>query len=118
MQLVSQHPHITGCIPACLATVLGVSFDEANRLTGRTNEELLAALQAAGLDVNVRIPCPITGLKDAILLVRYDIGGEAYMHTVVWDVEQQKVLDPWEERPHDSYQEGLCLVYELSRPGV
>jgi hypothetical protein len=79
---------------------------------------LLYALSAAGVEVNVRVPCPLTQLKDAVLLVRYPIGGSLYMHTVVWDAEQQKVLDPWEERPFQSYQDGLCIVYELSRPGV
>lgn len=113
MRLVRQHPDVTGCIPACLATVLGVSYVEARALTGKSNEELLDTLSNLGIDVTVRVFCLIRDLKSAILLVRYPIGGGVYMHTVVWDAEQQKVLDPWEERPFQSYQDGLCLAYEL-----
>jgi hypothetical protein len=84
-----------------------------------SNEDLLGALEAAGFSVNIRVPCAIERLNTSVLVVRYPIGTVNFMHTVVWDAETQKILDPFMLRKHPLpyYQERLCLVFELE-PGV
>ncbi len=125
MRLVHQK-RIDGCAVACLAIVTGQSYDEARHVLHpeakgpfgshwTNNMDLLAALNTAGFGINVRVPCPIQQLKSSILVVRYEIMSSQHMHTVVWDAEQQRILDPFpfQARPLETYQEGLCLVYEL-----
>lgn len=114
-----QQEHIDGCAAACLAMVTGTDYTAALQTlhpeggSWTSNEDLLVALKAAGFEINVRIPCPLEQLNDAILVVRYPISGTNFMHVVVWDAKRKEVLDPWEARPQESYQRDLCLVFEL-----
>ncbi len=129
MYLVNQEIG-DGCGVACYAMVTGTNYYEAfgvlhpseNPVCSQTashetsNEDLLQALRAAGFEIEVRIRPDIRTLKKAVLVVRYRIGPSMYMHTVVWDAERQQVLDPFDDRPFEEYQDGLCLAFELSTP--
>lgn len=119
-----------GCGVACLAMVTGISYWESlavlhpHRYPGdfmtsheTSNESLIEELKRAGFEVTVRIRPDIRTLKDSVLVVRYLINKKLYMHTVVWDSEQQLVLDPFDDRPFEEYESGLCLAFELSRSG-
>ncbi len=130
MELVLQD-HIDGCAVACFATVTGKTYDEALEILhpegvptpdfGANTDlnRLIRALEAEGFTLTIRPRCPITNLKTSILVVRYEIGKEMYMHTVVWDAKRQEIFDPIETRPHEVYQEGFCIAFELTgRAGI
>ncbi len=129
MDLVRQKI-IDGCGVACLAMVTGTDYRQAlevlhpfvcpNDLTASHsthNEDLIHALKLAGFEVRILIRPDIPTIRDAILVVRYRIGTSMFMHTVVWDAKEQRVLDPYDQRPFEEYESGLCLAFELSRSG-
>lgn len=117
---------IDGCGVACLAMVTGIDYRRAlgvlhpcvdpddHQVSHETaNEDLLEAIKQAGFEVNVRARPDIRTLKDAVLVVRYRIGDDTFMHSVVWDSKKQQVLDPFDDRPFEEYEQGLCLAFEL-----
>lgn len=119
LKLVRQQ-HLDGCGVACFATIRGISYQEAmgvlhpeGRGASTSNEALIDVLQETGFDVDVRIRPDIRTLRTAVLVTRYRIGPEMFMHAVVWDANAQRVLDPFEDRPFEEYQTGLCLAFEL-----
>lgn len=129
MDLVRQQ-RIDGCGVACLAMVtrtdylnaLGVIHPDKAQDSPTShetrNERLIEELQRAGFEVNIRIRPDIRTLQnDAVLVVRYRVGAAMYMHCVVWSAEDQWVLDPFEGRPLEEYESGICLAFELSRSG-
>jgi hypothetical protein len=123
MELVNQDDN-DGCVVACFATVTGKTYEEALHTlhldgppaVGASTDlnVLIRALEAEGFSLNIRPRCTITELKTSILLVRYEIEGEMFMHTVVWDAECQEIFDPFEFRPHEIYQQGFCLAFEIT----
>lgn len=126
MQLVRQTDHVDGCGVACFAMVTGTTYREALRVLHpyadgsalTSNELLMEKLREAGLHIDVRYKVPIKQLKTSILVLRYLIGKFNYMHVAVWDAEAQAILDPWEDRPFDEYENGLCLAFELTPASV
>lgn len=120
MKLVEQD-HIDGCGVACFAMLTGRTYKEAREVlhpgggSYTANEALVEALQAHGYAIETRFMLPtIRDLHTSLLVVRYRIGGGMFMHSVVWDAEQQKVLDPFDERPFEEYENGLCLAFEIT----
>jgi predicted double-glycine peptidase len=124
MNLVTQEV-VDGCGVACYAMMTGKTYREALEdlhpgaqpieSHETSNEDLMRAIQRAGFDIEICIRPNIRNLRDSILVVRYPIENSMYMHTVVWSAEDQRVLDPFEDRPFEEYEKGICLAFELSR---
>jgi len=123
MQLVEQTEHADGCGVACFAMVTGTTYREALKVLHpyaddsalTSNELLMEKLREAGFHIDVRYQVPIKQLKTSILVLRYRIGGSNFMHVAVWDAEAQEILDPWEQRPFEEYENGLCIAFELTQ---
>ena len=122
MNFVRQEK-VDGCAVACYAMLIGMSYDaalgvlhpEPSESHETSNEVLLQKLTDAGFTIMPKTRRPLSELRNAVLVVRYEIGGSMFMHTVVWDAEHQTVLDPYDARPLAEYQEGLCMAFEATR---
>lgn len=109
MFLVRQQ-HQNSCVPACIATLTGLPYNKALRLVyrwkktkrwdhyGTKHEDTLRAIKRAGFRYKERKPISFSKLRtSAIIVVENDVyGPPGYQsHVVVWDYEQQRVLDPY-----------------------
>jgi hypothetical protein len=118
MERVEQHD-IDGCGVACFAMLTGQTYPEVlatlnpGQASWTDQSRLIEALQEAGYHLNVRFNTPIRDLETSLLVVRYRIAGEIYMHCVVWDAERQAILDPYDTRSFEEYENGLMIAYEV-----
>lgn len=132
-----QQVHENGCVPACVAMLTGLSYIQSCRIVhpyrrnwdryGSTPENVNASLKRAGFKIrqrNVKKIINFSQLKRNALVV---LAHEAYgppghnLHAVVWDVQRQKILDPYpspqrhlkRHLPLKSYQKSTIKITEV-----
>ena len=119
--------HENGCLPACIAMLLGVSYIKGVRVVhpyrttkshlGTYPERLSSVLKRAKLKFRKRRLIPFKELKHNALIVI----NTGYLHAVVWDYEAQRILDPYPSpkrkvKRHftlDAYQKMATYVFEI-----
>ena len=102
--------HSNGCVPATIAMLTGFSYLRSMRLIypwkktsawekhGTRHQDMLDALQRIGFRIRERKPINFPKLHgNAIIVVEHPIYGPPNhrSHVVVWDYEQQRILDPY-----------------------
>lgn len=108
MRQVKQR-HKTGCGPASLAMLTGISYQKALKLMlpkRRPREcactgihDMLRAIEKLGLKCDVSFKkVKLDSLKkDAMLIVSNPRHGKLHTgsHALVWDSKQKRIIDPW-----------------------
>jgi len=97
------------CGPACVATVAGISLAAAKNLIGNTeygctDDCVVRVLEGLGLAARVSLDWP--DLDVSAILTVPSLNHRGLLHYIVWDAEQQRILDPSHEGlryPDDGY---------------
>jgi ABC-type bacteriocin/lantibiotic exporter with double-glycine peptidase domain len=123
---VSQ-PQSSGCFVACVAMMMGKTYQEAFKLVHPDRQEwdradlhpfaAIERLKALGFKVRYAQLKKLRSLKrDALLCIKWDWAPELG-HAVLYDSEQKKFLDPGFRRPLSlsEYQRQLCFVAYFDR---
>jgi hypothetical protein len=135
MLTLIRQQHNNGCVPACLATLTGLPYKKALKIVypwkktkrwdyyGTDYQDILRALGRVGLKYKERDPVPFTKLHtNAIVIVEHPASGPPgeRSHAVVWDYQQQRILDPnvgnWGMKrhlPQASYQKSVTSIIEV-----
>lgn len=133
MKLVRQI-HEYGCFPAALAMISGRSYNEMLKLIypkrkkanwnidGVSDEAIYRSLNRLGIKYRKRKPTTLSNIKsNAILIIGNYLGDTNTDHTVIWDYEKQKILDPYPNKnrsrkkkfPLTTYQNNLLYILEI-----
>ena len=109
LSLVRQQ-HNNSCVPAALATISGVTYKTALKVVypwkknkgwdnyGTKHNDMLRAIKRLGFRYKERDPVSFSKLRfNAIIIVEHPVYGPhgRRNHAVVWDCEQQRILDPY-----------------------
>jgi len=135
-KLVRQQ-HNNGCVPAAIATITGIPYQDALKAVyhakrpkewdhhGTKHKDMLRALDRLGLKYRERYYLvPFSQLRsNAIIIVEHSIYGPPghRSHVVVWDYEQQRILDPYpsptrhmkRHLPQTSYQKAAQFIIDV-----
>lgn len=97
--------HHNGCVPACIATLAGLTYGQACALFskpysawkrwGTSEARTLEALDRAGLRHRRRVTLPDDNASILTVDERASCGRWEGLHAVVWDPRRQRVLDPF-----------------------
>jgi ABC-type bacteriocin/lantibiotic exporter with double-glycine peptidase domain len=123
INLVHQK-HILGCFPACLAMVLGKTYNEALEIVhpnrkkySRCSTTLIRAVSILR-ETGVKFKQPVANielnkLKTSILFL--ENMDDDLFHAVIWDSDQKNIFDPWYYTPQDFklYEDKAYLAIEL-----
>jgi ABC-type bacteriocin/lantibiotic exporter with double-glycine peptidase domain len=135
LKLVKQK-HVNGCVPACIATLLGTSYEIGLKIVhprrktrrwnyvGTTYQSMVIALERLGLKCYKKKITSLSKLRyHCILIIAHPAYGppEECRHAVVWDAERKKVLDPYpsnkramsRQLPISSYEKSVVYVVEI-----
>jgi Peptidase C39 family len=114
-----------GCGTACVATIAGVSYSEAQKRTKTrgttTAKQLREALRFYGFDLKRRMSLrgkTYSDLKQSgLLFARISRIGtdETWGHWVVWDGHAQAIIDP-SRMPISSRRTRLNAFFPIARP--
>lgn len=124
LRLVRQE-HENGCVPASIAILAGLSYSEGIKLfwskknwnkKGCSYRTLINGLKRSGLKFKERKVCLLSKLRsNAILVIKHSHPAFAgAMHAVVWDFENQKIIDPYPRQDRSLKRKLLFKSYEKS----
>lgn len=127
MRRIKQR-HITGCGPASLAMLTGISYQKALKLMLPDRQfgecactNIFDNLRAfEDLELNVKVSLKKTSLRqlkqNAIIIVEMPQKKDhALQHAVVWDHEKKEVVDPWAWKSDFEIDEKFVKKHQVYR---